>query len=96
MPKTDPPNFAGNYPLAGERIGPAWRAAWDVLSDGSWRSKLQIVPVMCKAGPVVPITALNLLRAARRAGVLEVRRTVRADDGGEGAADYRIKPEGGS
>jgi hypothetical protein len=89
------PNFRGNFPLDGAQIGPAWRAAWALLSDGQWHSKLEIEPVMCEAGPIVPITALNLLRLARKAGVLETRRTVRPDRGC-GPSDYRIKPEGGS
>lgn len=86
----NPPNFEREYPLAGAQIGPAWRAAWALLSDGEWHSKIEIEPVMCEAGPVVPVTALNLLRQARRAGLLEVRRTTRPDRGC-GPSDYRIK-----
>jgi hypothetical protein len=87
------PNFSGSYPLDGAQLGPAWRAAWALLSDGQWHSKIEIEPVMCEAGPIVPITALNLLRQARRAGVLETRRTVRPDRGC-GPSDYRIKGSG--
>ena len=88
--QTDAPNFAGRYPLDGLQVGPAWRAAWKLLSDGKWHSKLEIEPVMCAAGPIVKITAANLLRSARRCGVLETRRTTRGD-GGCGPSDYRIK-----
>lgn len=87
--KQEPPNFAGCYPLGGAQIGPAWRAAWALLLDGEWHSRTEIEPVMCAAGPVASVTALNLLRAARRRGLLETRRTVRPDRGC-GPSDYRI------
>lgn len=89
----EPPNFEREYPLAGARIGPAWRAAWELLQDGEWHGKIEIESAMCEAGPVASITAMNLLRQARRAGLLETRRTTRPD-GGCGPSDYRIKESG--
>ena len=67
------PNFSGEYPSAGELIGPAWRAAWNALRHGYWLLSTDLVQIMCDASPIVGKTALNLLSAARRAGVLEVR-----------------------
>lgn len=84
------PNFKGNYPLAGELIGPAWRDAWRTMADGQWHAAPEIIDAMCYRQRIVKITAVNLLRSARRAGVLEVRRPVNSN-GGNAPAQYRIK-----
>ena len=86
-----PPDFGKTgYPSGGARIGTAWLAAWRVLCDGQWHNRAELTPVMMEAGDVVSVTTENLLRSARRFGILETRRTKRAD-GGCGYSDYRIK-----
>lgn len=90
-----PPNFNGNYPLAGGQIGPAWRAAWRPLAEaaartgGEWLPATHLVPAMCAAGGVAPKTATNLLAAARRAGLLDV-----AYEGPRRSALYRAHRRG--
>jgi hypothetical protein len=85
----NPPNIRGNYPLGGELIGPAWSSAWMLLADGEWHVGKKISEVMCHRGRIVERTAFNLLRAARRAGILEVRRPTHRH-GGNAPAEYRI------
>lgn len=71
--QTEAPNFNGSYPLAGEKIGPAWRLLWERLSATEWISGNNLVhPVAGWTGLQVE-TLKNLLRAARSAGILEVR-----------------------
>jgi SAM-dependent MidA family methyltransferase len=65
------PNFMGDYPMAGELIGPAWQAMWDALGDGRELTTRQLCEIGCGAG-IVEGTAKHLLRAARRAGKLRV------------------------
>ena len=46
QPETEPdpaPNLVGSYPLAGQRVGPAWCEAWRVMGVGGWHS----VRTMC-------------------------------------------------
>lgn len=67
------PNFSGDYPGEGQRIGPAWRAAWDALRDGAEHPAEDLVTIMRGAADIQDRTARNLLRQARAAGVLRVR-----------------------
>lgn len=90
------PNFGKTeYPGNGERIGPAWRAAWATLSDGAWHGRDELIEVMQRmahfhsGAGIVEITALNILRRARRNGILKTRSNYRPD-GGRAASDYRI------
>ncbi|MBN9737310.1 MULTISPECIES: hypothetical protein [unclassified Pseudonocardia] len=68
------PNFVGTYPLAGGVIGPAWRAAWSLITSNpdSWLTSAELVEHMLRAAPLAEKTARNLLRLARRDGHLEV------------------------
>lgn len=67
------PNFSGAYPLAGERLAPAWRAAWDLLLDGDWHHVQVLTLRMIRSGDIgiQHNTAMNLLGQATKAGILE-------------------------
>jgi hypothetical protein len=69
---TPAPNFVGSYPGSGERIGPAWSAAWDALCQHQVLTGDQLSEIMCQAVDIKDKTAKNLLRKARSAGLLEV------------------------
>ena len=76
MTQREAPNFGpdSSYPLGGERIGPAWRAAWTALlaePRGIPAPALKIA--MCAAADIIDKTAELLLQKARKAGILEVR-----------------------
>jgi hypothetical protein len=89
-PPQNPRNIAGNYPLAGERIGPAWRAAWNILvmTHPRWMPKLDLIAVMARTG-IAADTAESLLQKASRNRVLEVRYR-KTDNQGQARAQYRI------
>lgn len=84
------PNFRGNYPNAGERIGPAWQAAWACLLRNEGQAfQEDLTDTMIEDGGIQEATATNLLRKAVKARVL----TLTDDDG---IRTYRIaarKPE---
>lgn len=75
MDRDNPPNFNGEYPLAGKQIGPAWRVAWAALVDsgGIYVDSHTLVTAMTDTAEMEWKTAQNLLRGARLAGLLEVR-----------------------
>jgi hypothetical protein len=86
----DAPDFGrGKYPSGGELIGPAWVRGWSLLCDGEWHQSGELAGAMCWKGRIANVTAMNLIRAARRAGVLDVRRP-KAKHGGNAQAEYRI------
>lgn len=69
------PNFGdSNYPMAGERIGPAWQFIWDFLADKKLPlGKQTIIEVAQSAGHDLQSgTIYNLLWQAGRNGLLEV------------------------
>ena len=67
------PNFGNTtYPMSGAMIGPAWQAAWDVLSDGQWHEAYVLGRAMERAAGIKYSTAKGLLRQARKHGLLEV------------------------
>lgn len=76
---TDVPNFSGTYPGSGDRIGPAWRAAWIMLADGLERSVAELHVPMTRAAEaasgdgegIALKTTGNLLRQAAKRGLLE-------------------------
>lgn len=76
----DAPNIRGTYPLAGERIGPAWRAAWSFMANGSWVYAARVVAEMTSAAAIERKTAENLLRQAAHAGLIEKRKAGDAND----------------
>jgi hypothetical protein len=85
------PDFAGTYPSSGELIGPAWQAAWDALCKEGWIPGDELAQIMCACVNIELKTAKNLLRQARKVGVLSAKR--------EGASrystpDYRIAKSG--
>jgi hypothetical protein len=68
------PDFGDSgYPNLGQQIGPAWRAAWLVLSDGDEHTVTELTAAMMPAGGIMDRTARNLLRQARREGILTQR-----------------------
>ena len=70
----DAPNFRGTYPLDGEIIGPAWKAAWEMLgtSERFIRGD-ELAAQMAACSGAAPKTAQNLLRKAAKAHRLEHR-----------------------
>jgi hypothetical protein len=64
------PDFAPGYPSKGGLIGPAWQDMWDSMRDGRWKTTTQLAELVPS---IQRKTVLNLLRAARKAGKLEVR-----------------------
>jgi GTP-sensing pleiotropic transcriptional regulator CodY len=69
---TEPKNISGAYPLAGERVGPAWRDIWAELDKG-WTDGPTLAARVAQAHGLERKTVDNLLRAGRKAGVLESR-----------------------
>jgi len=68
------PDFGDSgYPGLGQQIGPGWRAAWALLRDGDEHRVSDLAAVMTKAGAIQDRTARNLLRQARREGILTQR-----------------------
>lgn len=81
------PNFGkSNYPMGGERIGPAWQAAWDILCDGEWHNSRPVKDAMTAAGPILDLTANEVLRQSARSGLTE--RRVR-----RGVGYIRLRPD---
>lgn len=68
---TEPENFSGAYPLAGERIGPAWREAWRMLSDKRWIEGKEIKEQVAARTDVIEGTVGVLLWKAEKVGILE-------------------------
>lgn len=77
--------------MGGTLIGPAWQAAWDALADGEWHPLPTLVDQMQRASTVAEKTAQNLMRAARQAGLVEVRYVERSDSRYR-AVQYRLVP----
>lgn len=88
--KNAAPNIRGNYPLAGERVGPAWRACWSLLSRTTWTDGTTLAGEVGPPNGLAPETVVNLLRQARQAGLLEVR-MVRV--GSRQRGEYRVKSQ---
>ena len=76
---TEAPSIRGSYPLAGEKIGPAWRRTWSALADGEWHKGNDVARAVRE--DLHPETIMTLLRQAAKVGLLEQdRRTgVRVD-----------------
>jgi hypothetical protein len=87
---TEAPNIAGEYPLAGERIGPAWRAAWRMLDREQWINGGDVAAAVAPRCGLQVETVKNLLSSARRAGLLE-QRIQRAHGRSRASAHYRVK-----
>lgn len=85
---TEAPNISGTYPLAGERVGPAWRAAWALLQEGSWVDGPSLAAEVAGSTGVAAKTVTNLLQKARAHRLLEVRRV--RDQAGRHRAEYRV------
>jgi hypothetical protein len=94
-PAFDPSKARSDYPLSGEKTGPAWRVAWRILhtqamqdtGSGRYLDAVEIVEEVSRETNVNPGTIRNLLIAAEKAGILE--RVVRLS-GGRNRAHYRI------
>ena len=87
--KSEAPNFNGSYPLAGERIGPAWRDLWTLLADDQWQCGTDLASAVGSTHNLAEATVKNLLRSAARAGLLETTLAVPAGRTRE-AAHYRV------
>ena len=62
-----------DYPLGGEKLGPAWIAAWEFMEDFRWKGVRELERVMAEASGVAPKTAYGLLNKARSMGFLEAK-----------------------
>lgn len=68
------PDFSSDgFPSSGEKIGPAWQAAWDLLDSERWTVEDDILKELLKH-PIAPGTAMNLLSSARKSGVVGVKK----------------------
>ena len=86
---TDRPR--SDYPLSGEKTGPAWRMAWALLraSTPGYLAASVIAEQVHKRHPEIsPDTVKNLLLSAHRYGVLEKRYEILNS---RNQAHYRIK-----
>lgn len=86
---TDRPR--SDYPLSGEKTGPAWRAAWTLLRKAhpEYVAASVIAEAVTKVHPEIsPDTVKNLLLSAHRFGVLDKRYEVLNS---RTQAHYRIK-----
>lgn len=65
------PDFKGQYPSAGARIGPAWQIIWGALADGR---EMTITEMSDLPGvEVVRATVSTLMYEAGRAGLVQHR-----------------------
>jgi len=81
------PDIKGNYPSAGERVGPAWQIIWDALADGG---EMTVTAMADLPGvEVVRGTVSTLLYEARRAGLVRHRVTRHPTARGLRIAYYR-------
>lgn len=60
------------YPLAGTKIGPAWRALLEFVTE-DWTPQLPAMEVMERAGGIQRKTAAELIRKAAGVGFLDRR-----------------------
>lgn len=65
------PQINGNYPLAGERLGPAWRRMWRELGDGQPHVSRDFARRLAPHIGIKIDTIEELLRQAARRGVIE-------------------------
>lgn len=84
--RTEAVNFSGTYPLAGERIGPAWRECWKLLEAGRWTSGNVLARDVAPRFDLNEKTVQNLLREAKKAGQLQMKLKL---TGGRNVAHYR-------
>lgn len=71
------PNIRGRYPLAGVRLGPAWRAAWRALGTGEWVEMRAMSIELGREHGLTPQAVAAVLTQATVARLLE--RRVRTD-----------------
>ena len=63
------PNYDGEYPGAGEKIGPLWQELWDAMRDGRWYRASTLAEVYAKE--VAPSTVRSVLQKAADKGAIE-------------------------
>jgi hypothetical protein len=85
---TEPSNFYPNlpYPLAGERIGPAWRLMWRELSP-RWQEAQGLCQRVAQRSEVTESTLRKMLRKAASRKIIEYRLTGHL---GNQRAEYRV------
>lgn len=69
---TKAPNFDGEFPGAGEKIGPVWQRLWDHMEDGRWYVGPQLTQVFAQG--VSASAVRHILLDAGFSGVLEVKK----------------------
>lgn len=63
------PNYDGDLPGAGERMGPTWQAIWDYLETGKWTTGKYLASTFSDL--VRPNTIYGMLRKASENGAIE-------------------------
>lgn len=86
--QSEPQNFKGTYPLAGDRIGPAWRECWRLLNRVTFMDGVELAERVSAVTAVQGKTVAGLLWRAEKAGILEKR--LRRASGGRRRAFYRV------
>ena len=61
------PNYDGEFPEAGERMGPAWQYIWDQLESGKWVTG----KTLAHSTELRPDTVYHMLKDASDKGVIE-------------------------
>lgn len=69
--ETEAPNFNGQYPLIGVRIGPAWRDLWRSLDTVRWQNSWDLSSEVASRHGLKVQTVKGLLYQAKKAGLLE-------------------------
>ena len=88
--KTDAPNFKGNYPLGGDRIGPAWLDLWEMLDTERYQCGWYLADQVADRNNILARTAHALLSSAASAEILDQVRI----DCTSGHFQHRRKPIG--
>ena len=73
------PDYAPGWPSGAERLGPAWADVWACLQGAGphWRTVAEVADRSNVARHGLALaTVANMLRLARRAGLVEVKREV--------------------
>jgi hypothetical protein len=90
--KTRAPNIRGNFPLAGKKLAPAWRALWKALDENEWIEGARLATEVSAEYGVARSTVMHLLREARAAELLDVREAPRP--GRRPTGEYRVHVPG--
>lgn len=95
MDRMQAPNFTekSDFPNGGKIIGPAWRAAWQMLEKGEWCNTQELLDAMRAAAPNASgKTLVNLLAQSRYYKITKVRYEASGMPARVRATAYRVVP----